>query len=132
MNVLVLFMADHSAISELAPDDSEDRAAAPVCSVETLRAQQLPMLQALAELGMRLEDYGDALNATPIGALVARLCADLGVIPDWSLWDDQAWALEHLKASGPSDIGAERWERLEAAPTAAEPPNTSGPPPDSG
>jgi hypothetical protein len=241
-------MADSSAILEPAPDDLEDRVEAPVCSAETLRAQQLAMLQELAEIGMqmaravrdealapaepadedaprpasrfgngdlglvysriaravrqtlalqmrvaediekvrvqgeqrrvaairqameerqteirdyvaeaieaeavelkkpereierllddldeRLEagDYDDALDDAPIGELVARICADLGVIPDWDLWDDHDWAAEHLKAQSLSDIGAERWRHLEASPDGT-PPDTTGPPPDPG
>ena len=243
MDVLVLFMTDPSAILEPAPDDPEDRAETPVCSAETLRAQQLAMLQELAEIGMqmaravrdealapvepadedapkppsrfgsgdlglvysriaravrqtlalqiriaefiekvRLEreqrrvaairtaadarqqeirdyvaeaieaeaaerntpereverllddlderlDDGDYDDSASIGDLVARICADLGVTPDWSLWEDQAWAIEHLKATTAGDIGADRWRHLEAPPGAAEPPD--GPPPDS-
>ncbi len=34
-------------------------------------------------------EYDEALADGPIGELVARICADLGVTPDWSLWDDQ-------------------------------------------
>jgi hypothetical protein len=84
----------------------------------------------LDDLDERLEDgdSGDALADAPIGELVAGICADLGVTPDWSLWDDQDWAIEHLKAQSREDIGAER--RLEPSPAAA-PPESHGPPPDS-
>jgi hypothetical protein len=86
----------------------------------------------LDDLDERLEDgdYDEALADAPIGDLVARICADLGVTPDWSLWDDQAWAIEYEKSLPPfgGDIGAERWRHLEAA---AAPPS-DGPPPDSG
>jgi hypothetical protein len=59
----------------------------------------------LDDLDERLDDYEDALQEAPIGALVARICKDLGVTPDWSLWDDQDWALEHLRTTAPGDIG---------------------------
>jgi hypothetical protein len=85
-------------------------------------------------LDERLEDgdYDDALADAPIGDLVARICADLGVTPDWSLWEDQDWAIEYEKSLPPfgGDIGAERWRHLETpGDGAAEPPD--GPAPDS-
>ena len=43
----------------------------------------------------------------PIGELVARICRDLGVTPDWSLFEDDDWAI------------AERRERNEGSPYAA-------------
>jgi hypothetical protein len=73
----------------------------------------------LDDLDERLDDgdYDDALADGPIGDLVARICADLGVTPDWSLWEDQAWAIEYERSLPPfgGDIGAERWRHLEAA-----------------
>ncbi len=88
----------------------------------------------LDDLDERLEDgvYDDALADAPIGDLVARICDDLGVIPDWALWDDHAWAIEHLRSRDPGDIGADRWRHLETPPAAAGPPDAHGPPPDSG
>jgi hypothetical protein len=85
----------------------------------------------LDDLDERLDagDYDDALADAPIGDLVERICADLGVIPDWSLWDDHAWAIAHLKARDPGDIGADRWRHLE---TADPPPPDAHAPPDSG
>lgn len=84
----------------------------------------------LDDLDERLDDrdYGDALADAPIGDLVALICADLGVTPDWSLWEDQDWAIEHRKAQSREGIGAERC--LEPSPAAA-PPESHGPPPDS-
>jgi hypothetical protein len=70
----------------------------------------------LDDLDERLEDgdYDDELDHAPIGDLVARICADLGVTPDWSLWEDQAWAIEYEKSLPPdNDIGADRWRHLE-------------------
>ncbi|MDB5435710.1 MAG: hypothetical protein JWR47_1967, partial [Phenylobacterium sp.] len=48
------------------------------------------------DLTERLEtDYDDDDFADrPIGELVARICRDLGVTPDWSLWQDEDWAIE--------------------------------------
>ncbi len=74
-------------------------------------------------------DYDEALADGPIGELVARICADLGVTPDWSLWDDQDWAIEHLAARRPDDVGAQPWARLDppggARPPDPQPPNSS-------
>ena len=240
-------MDDHSAIIEPAPDDPEGRAEARACAVEALRAQQVTMLQELAEIGMQMAravrdealapvepadedaprpasrfgsgdlglvysriaravrqtlalqirvaediekvrregeqrrvaairwameerqteirdyvaeaieaeavelkkpereierllddlderieagDYDDTLQTAPIGELVARICADLGVIPDWDLWDHD-WAIDHLRSRDPGDIGADRWRHLEAADLVVQPPHANGPPPDS-
>ena len=53
------------------------------------------------DLTERLEsDYDETDFADrPIGELVARICRDLGVTPDWSLWQDEAWAIEAREAS---------------------------------
>ncbi|MGH6967231.1 MAG: hypothetical protein ACREE0_22325 [Phenylobacterium sp.] len=88
----------------------------------------------LDDLDERIEagDYDDTLDTAPIGELVARICADLGVIPDWDLWGDHQWARDHLLAQSLSqDIGADRWKYLDPPPV-APPPETHGPPPDSG
>jgi hypothetical protein len=87
----------------------------------------------LDDLDERLEvgDYDEILPDLPIGDLVARICEDLGVTPDWSLWEDQAWAIEYEKSLPPyNDIGAERWRYLEAA-DPPPPPDAQGPAPDS-
>lgn len=88
----------------------------------------------LGELDERLEDgdYDDALaDDAPIGELVARICADLGVTPDWSLWEDQNWAIEYELSLPPDNgIGAERWRRF-AHPGGAAPDLPRPPPPDS-
>ncbi|HEV7385830.1 MAG TPA: hypothetical protein VGN89_13180 [Phenylobacterium sp.] len=53
----------------------------------------------LDDLGERLEDADDRDFADrPIGELVARICRDLGVTPEWALWEDEAWAIEALNA----------------------------------
>jgi hypothetical protein len=50
----------------------------------------------------------------PIGELVARICRDLGIAPDWSLFEDEDWAIEEARdkppgspyAAGPIAVGA--------------------------
>jgi len=83
----------------------------------------------LDDLDERLDagQYDDTLQTAPVGELVERICADLGVIPDWSLWDDHAWAAEHLMARAREDIGADRWRDLEPEPAAADPPASNDP-----
>jgi uncharacterized membrane-anchored protein YjiN (DUF445 family) len=81
------------------------------------------------DLTERLEtDYDDADFADrPIGELVARICRDLGVTPDWSLWEDQAWAIAYERSLPPDNApAAERWR----SPPAANP-DAESPPPDS-
>jgi hypothetical protein len=61
----------------------------------------------LADLDERLEDADDRdFVDRPIGELVAGICRDLGVTPDWSLWEDESWAIEALKAPAPDAPGA--------------------------
>jgi hypothetical protein len=55
----------------------------------------------LIEAGERLDDddiYGDILQR-PVGELVALLCRDLGLDPDWTRLAEEAWAQEEI-ASG--------------------------------
>jgi hypothetical protein len=74
------------------------------------------------DLTERLEsDYDETDFADrPIGELVARICRDLGVTPDWSLWQDEAWAIEAREAEPVAQ--AERgpaqpeWQGSEPAP----------------
>jgi hypothetical protein len=83
----------------------------------------------LGDLDERLDDgdYDAALEAAPIGDLVARICADLGVTPDWSLWEDEAWAIAYEKSRPPDNQpAAEHWP----SPPGANP-DTGQPPPDS-
>jgi hypothetical protein len=42
----------------------------------------------------RLDDYEalDELDGKSVGEIIARICRDLGVEPDWSLWQDEPWA----------------------------------------
>ena len=90
------------------------------------RAPDSDVERLLDDLDERLDDgdYDDALADAPIAELVARICDDLGVTPDWRIWDDQDWAIEHLKACTPDDIGAERWK------TRRPPDGTAGERPD--
>ncbi len=54
----------------------------------------------LTELVERLERPEDEADFTdrPIGELAARICAELGLSPDWSLWKDEDWAVEEAES----------------------------------
>jgi len=43
------------------------------------------------------DDFADL----PISQLIARVCRDLGVVPDWNLWADEEWAHEETEARTP-------------------------------
>jgi hypothetical protein len=43
------------------------------------------------------DDFADL----PISQLIARVCKDLGIIPDWSLWANEEWAIEEAEARTP-------------------------------
>jgi hypothetical protein len=73
-----------------------DRVAKSACGDDEERIGRL-----VIEAGERLDDedlYGDILER-PVGELVALLCRDLGLDPDWSRLAEEAWAREEI-ASG--------------------------------
>jgi hypothetical protein len=76
----------------------------------------------LLDLEERLADRDNEADFAerPIGELVARICRDLGVTPDWSLWEDEDWAVEEAAARPPGSPCA--------APAPGDP--GSGDPPD--
>jgi hypothetical protein len=65
------------------------------------------------------EDFADA----PISAIVARICADLGLTPDWTMWAREAWA----KAEARDGVAGSPYERSGRA---VETPAKSGAPTD--
>ena len=40
------------------------------------------------------DDFADL----PISQLIARVCKDLGMVPDWNLWAEEEWAVEEAEA----------------------------------
>lgn len=56
----------------------------------------------LYDLHERFEHEDDLGFADrPIAEQVARICRDLGVTPDWSLWADEDWAIEGAQPPRP-------------------------------
>jgi hypothetical protein len=57
----------------------------------------------LLDLEERLADRDEDADFAdrPIGELVARICRDLGVTPDWSLFEDDDWAIEEARTRPP-------------------------------
>lgn len=43
----------------------------------------------------------DAFDERPIGAIVAEICEILGIEPDLSLWEAEAWAIEETRTNVP-------------------------------
>ena len=69
----------------------------------------------LIEAGQRLDDedlYGDLLER-PLSELVARICRDLGLDPDWSALSQELWAQDEI-AGG--ETGAPLLAALERVP----------------
>jgi len=54
------------------------------------------------EASERLDDdiYGDVMTQ-PISEIVARICRDLGLEPDWARLAQEAWALEEIHSGAP-------------------------------
>jgi hypothetical protein len=53
----------------------------------------------MTEVCERLDDddiYGDVI-ARPVGELVALICRDLGLEPDWARLAEEAWAREEIE-----------------------------------
>jgi hypothetical protein len=68
-------------------------------------------------LDERLEALED--DDRPVGAIVAEICEALGIEPDWSLWQDEDWALEEALAKAPgSPYGRRDMDAAAAAPPA--------------
>ena len=44
-----------------------------------------------------LEDFSDK----PVSEIIAIICADLGITPDWQAWSLEPWALEELRSGVP-------------------------------
>jgi hypothetical protein len=53
------------------------------------------------EVSERLEDETDGKFDLPTSAIIAGLCRDLGLKPDWDRWKDEPWAVEEARASSP-------------------------------
>jgi hypothetical protein len=81
------------------------------------------------------EDEIVSFGTLPIGASIARICADLGLTPDWSLWEDEDWAIEEAETDAPGspygrswtgdvdrDVGDGVRDRVERVETVAHPP----------
>jgi hypothetical protein len=76
-----------------------ERVAKTACGDDEDRIDRL-----VIEAGERLDDedlYGDILEH-PVGELVALLCRDLGLDPDWSRLAEEAWAREEIASGAPS------------------------------
>jgi hypothetical protein len=69
---------------------------------EPLDAEALERLA--AETAERLQDedlYGDLLR-TPVGEVVARICRDLGLDPDWASLAQEPWAQDEIRTRAPA------------------------------
>lgn len=53
----------------------------------------------LSDLDERLNDPSDDVDFanTPMSEMVERFCERLGIVPDWSLWDDAQWTVEEAQ-----------------------------------
>jgi hypothetical protein len=69
----------------------------------------------LDHLYERLEDEDEIVSfgTLPIGASVARLCAALGLTPDWSLWEDEDWAIEEAESDASGSPYGRSWGEAE-------------------
>jgi hypothetical protein len=81
----------------------------------------------LSECLKDFDDYADLGNRS-IGEIIARICRDLGVKPDWRRWVDAAWAKQEMAEKPPGSPYAV-WPPTRAAPARkAAPAPSTGPP----
>jgi hypothetical protein len=87
----------------------------------------------VSEAGERLEDEGlyHDLTRRPLGEIVALICKDLGLEPDWDRVAREFWAEEEIRRPPPGSPYA-GWTARQAGPpvtASAGPPASRGPPP---
>ncbi|CAN7482346.1 hypothetical protein LJR225_003334 [Phenylobacterium sp. LjRoot225] len=66
--------------------------------------------------------YGD-LTARPVGEIIARVCRDLGLSPDWSRLAEEAWAQDEIRSGAPGSPFA---SSPLASPQGLDPPEPQG------
>ena len=76
------------ALVEEAIEAEAERTGASATRVESL----------LDDLHERLDDYDPGFASDTVAQMVAQICDDLGVTPDWTLWKDQDWFIEETAA----------------------------------
>ena len=91
----------HPSQFEMEPD-AEARAARRIAVAHRLVEMGLEVAEALSE---REWEY-DYLRR-PVGAVIARLCEDYDLEPDWSLWAGEAWAIEEAATNAEGSPYAE-------------------------
>jgi hypothetical protein len=80
--------------SRAARREEVEQIAGQVIRAEGLDPSEADRLAADAAERLDRDDIYDALADHPAGEIVARLCRDLGLEPDWSRWAQEAWAQE--------------------------------------
>jgi hypothetical protein len=65
------------------------------------------------------DDWEDlAGDDRPIGAIIAGLCHDLGLDPDWSRWENEDWAIKEAETRAPGSPYADWLRRVDRQPAA--------------
>jgi hypothetical protein len=78
----------------------------------------------------RLQDREDTdFLDRPVGELVARICRDLGVTANWSLWEDEDWAIAEGVTARPAGPGVPEPTVLHTAAAGPPPRPPDNPPP---
>ena len=80
----------------------------------------------LIDLDLRLDDedlFAD-YDERPFGETIARICRDLGITPDMSLWEAEDWGIE----AGAPEVGAAEETGAAPSPFASPEPNFEYPP----
>jgi len=73
--------------------EAEEAAEAEACKLDIDEQDRRDDL--LHELDRRLqEDDAEDTGELPVGEVVARFCRELGIVPDWSRWQAETWAVE--------------------------------------
>jgi hypothetical protein len=102
---------DRQSEARRAQDEAEEQAESHKGRVEAIVARMArgqghdedQIERLIGEAAERLDDedlYGEVL-ARPVGELVALICRDLGLEPDWDQLGQEAWAVEEIAGGDP-------------------------------
>lgn len=75
--------------------------------------QREPFYEALYD---RIDDVPAATFERPMGVMIAEICRDLGLEPDWSLWAEETFAIEEARDRTPGSPYADMGPPAEPAP----------------
>jgi hypothetical protein len=67
------------------------------------KVQETRIPDYLRTMRMRFNDFDDYADSgkRSVGEIIARICRDLGLTPDWPRWAGEMWAVEEARTNAP-------------------------------